>query len=256
MSHVYIFLSPFFYCKPSCSPFLSPQNTFSLIFSASVGMAMFRSQRANPFSTDSDEDLIMDAAEEEDEADPEIYNRFFKVEVGNDTIYLEDPAQLNDSGWNALHTCCMSFSTVNAGLKLIEELVRIGENLDHKTINGPGSFNSQWTALHMACAYGVEPLALKLLQEKANPTVQNSFGYTPLLEACHRGFVNIVSMLVQFQSPEDIDYIAKEELSIQSPFVSAPAQSALAEAARCGFPKIVSILLDAGASPNNSNHLG
>lgn len=223
--------------------------------SASVGMAMF-SRKGNPFSTNPDDNMIMDAAEEEDEADPNVYSQFFRIDVGNDIIYLEDPAYLNDSGWNALHTCCMSFSTVEAGLKLIEELVRIGEELDHKTINGPGSFNSQWTALHMACAYGVEPLALRLLQEKANPTVQNSFGYTPLLEACHRGFVNIVSMLVQFQTPNDIDYIAKEELSIQSPFVSAPAQSALAEAARCGFPRIVQILLDAGASPNNANYLG
>ena len=210
--------------------------------------------RRNPFSTNPDE-MIEDTVEE-DEADPNVYGQFFQVEVGNDIIYLEDPAYLNDSGWNALHTCCMSFSTAKAGLKLIEEYVRIGENLDHKTINGPGGFNSQWTALHMACAYGVEPLALKLLQEKANPTVQNSFGYTPLLEACHRGFVNIVGMLVQFQSPKDIDYIAKEELSIQSPFVSAPAQSALAEAARCGFPRIVQTLLDAGAFVDNANHLG
>ena len=100
----------------------------------------------------------------------------------------------------------------------------------------------------MCCAYGVEPLAQKLLDEGANPSTQNCYGYTPLLEASHRGFVNIVKMLTEKMSRADIDYIVKEELSIQSPFVSAPAQSALAEAARCGFPRIVQILLDAGAS--------
>ena len=221
-------------------------------------MAMFGAGR-NPFSTYSDEEddnMIAALKAAEEDADPEVYGHFYQLEVGADIIYLEDPAYLNDSGWNALHTCCMSFSTVKAGLKLIEEFVSRGESLDHKTIHGPGSFNREWTALHMACAYGVEPVALKLLQEKANPTVQNCYGYTPLLEACHRGFVNVVSMLVQFQSPRDIDYIAKEELSLQSPFVSAPAQSAIAEAARCGFPKIVQILLDAGANADNANYLG
>ena len=40
----------------------------------------------------------------------------------------------------------------------------------------------------------------------------------------------------------DLAYIPREELSNQSPFVSTPAQSALAEAARCGFPKIVQVI--------------
>jgi ankyrin repeat protein len=50
----------------------------------------------------------------------------------------------------------------------------------------------------MCAAYGVEPLALKLLQNGADPRTKNCYGYTPLLEACHRGFVNIVAMLLQF----------------------------------------------------------
>jgi ankyrin repeat protein len=152
----------------------------------------------------------------------------------------------------------MSFLSlqVSAGLLLVDEFVRRGRGLDQKTIQGPGSFNREWSYLHMACAYGIEPLVKKLLQEKADPRIINCYGYSPLLEACHRGYLNVVSMLLKYMSPDDVDYIPREDLSVQSPFVSAPAQAALAEAARCGFPKIVQLLLDAGCSRDNSNFLG
>ena len=161
----------------------------------SMGMSMF-----GPTQEDLDED---------DTADPQIYTEFFSVRVGSDQIYLEDPTYCNDSGWTALHTCCMSFSTVNAGLALVEEFVRRGYTLEDRTTNGPGSFNKGWTALHMCCAYGVEPLAQRLLNERADPSTKNCYGYTPLLEASHRGFVNIVTMLVERMSAQDIDYIVK-----------------------------------------------
>ena len=206
----------------------------------------------NPYA-DEEDDILADVHRRDETG--EDYKDFFYVDVGADKIYLEDPCFVNESGWTALHSCCMSFSTVAAATKLIDEFVRRGQSLDDKTEHGPGSFNRQWTALHMACAYGVEPLVLKLLQERANPNIKNCYGYTPLLEACHRGFVNIVGMLTQFSNSE-IDYIPREELSVQSPFVSAPAQSALAEASRCGFPRIVQLILDAGATRDNANHLG
>jgi ankyrin repeat protein len=71
--------------------------------------------------------------------------------------------------------------------------------------------------VYRACAYGVEPLAEKLVQEGADINCRNCFGYTPLLEACHRGFVNIVGYLVkgdvQNGMRADLGYIPSEEES-------------------------------------------
>jgi len=43
----------------------------------------------------------------------------------------------------------MSFATVGAGIALIEETIRLGGDINAKTIVGPGNFNKDWTALHM-----------------------------------------------------------------------------------------------------------
>lgn len=73
----------------------------------------------------------------------------FHITVGDDVIYLEDPLYENDSGWTALHACCMSFSTVPAGIVLVDKIVSLGGSLDVKTMAGPGSYNRQWTPLQM-----------------------------------------------------------------------------------------------------------
>jgi hypothetical protein len=41
----------------------------------------------------------------------------------------------------------------------------------------------------------------------------------------------------------DVAYIPDPKVAASSPFLSAPCQSALGEAARCGFYKIVQVLL-------------
>jgi hypothetical protein len=79
--------------------------------------------------------------EDEDEPNPDVYLKFFSVELGSEKIYIEDPTEINNCGWTPLHTCCMSFSTVPAGIKLIDEYLNRGFTLDSKTYNGPGSFN-------------------------------------------------------------------------------------------------------------------
>ncbi len=99
--------------------------------------------------------FLVEESDNEDEdddfnpIDPSVYTQFFKVTVNGDDIYLEDPLFENDSGWTALHTCCMSLSTISAGLSLIDEVTRLGGNLDVKTRMGPGSFNKGWTPLQM-----------------------------------------------------------------------------------------------------------
>ena len=98
---------------------------------------------------ENDEDSTAAAATELHEPDPAVYGRFFKVSVGEDDIYLEDALHENDAGWTPLHACCMSLSTVEAGLAIIEETIRRGGSLDIKTQYGPGTFNKGWTALQM-----------------------------------------------------------------------------------------------------------
>lgn len=97
------------------------------------------------FAPDSDSD------DEDDQNIPDEsgYSHFFSVVIGEDRIYLEDPLLVNEGGWTALHTCCMSFICVPAGISLIDEIVRLRGNLNAKTIHGPGTFNSEWTYLHM-----------------------------------------------------------------------------------------------------------
>lgn len=97
------------------------------------------------FAPDSDDEYENDAPE----PDPEVYTKFFKVIVNSDEIYIENPLEVNDSGWTALHTCCMSMSTATAGLALIDEIVRLGGDLEVKTLYGPGTFNKGWTPLQM-----------------------------------------------------------------------------------------------------------
>lgn len=60
-----------------------------------------------------------------------------------------------------------------------------------------------------------------------------------MLEACHRGFQDIVEILIR--GGADLKYIPSAEQSNSSPFVTAPAQTALAESARCGFHGIVQV---------------
>lgn len=90
-----------------------------------------------------------------------------------------------------------------------------------------------------ACAYGIDPLVEKLVESGADPNAVNSFGYSCLLEGCHRGFADIVRTLLK--SKVDLSYIPDPQVAGSSPFMSAPCQSALGESARCGFYKIVQV---------------
>lgn len=80
-----------------------------------------------------------------------------------------------------------------------------------------------------------------LVGEGADVNTTNSFGMTPMMEACHRGYMNICLMLLK-SGRVDLSYIAPGDLASRSPFVSSPPQSALAEAARSGFQKIVQVM--------------
>lgn len=85
----------------------------------------------------------------------------------------------------------------------------------------------------------MERLVEKLVDAGADVNTVNCFGYSPLLEACHRGFLGIVKQLIR--GGADFSYIPKEEDAQKSPFAGAPSQHALAESARCGFFRVVKV---------------
>eukprot|EP01035_Chromulina_nebulosa_P019811 gene19811-25755_t len=205
------------------------------------------------FQNDEDDDDD-DDYDDSDPPDPSQYAHFFHVKVGEDVIYIEDPIKENEAGWTPLHSCCMSFNTIPAGLALIDETLRLNGDLNIKTKSGPGSFNSGWTPLQMACAYGVEPIVEKLVKAGADLNATNSYGYSPLIESCHRGFLNIVLHLIKGRI--NLDYLPPYDLAQSSPFIGAPPHTALGETARAGFHKIVQVLIDSGADKDKPNALG
>eukprot|EP00595_Chromulina_sp_UTEXLB2642_P001275 CAMPEP_0196766534 /NCGR_PEP_ID=MMETSP1095-20130614/26012_1 /TAXON_ID=96789 ORGANISM="Chromulina nebulosa, Strain UTEXLB2642" /NCGR_SAMPLE_ID=MMETSP1095 /ASSEMBLY_ACC=CAM_ASM_000446 /LENGTH=568 /DNA_ID=CAMNT_0042129021 /DNA_START=61 /DNA_END=1764 /DNA_ORIENTATION=+ len=206
------------------------------------------------FFQNDDDDEDDDDYDDSEPPDPSHYAHFFHVKVGDDIIYIEDPIIENEAGWTPLHSCCMSFNTIPAGLALIDETLRLNGDLNIKTKSGPGSFNSGWTPLQMACAYGVEPIVEKLVKSGADLNATNSYGYSPLIEACHRGFLNIVLHLIKGRI--NLDYLPPYDLAQSSPFIGAPPHTALGETARAGFHKIVQVLIDSGADKDKPNALG
>lgn len=105
--------------------------------------------------------------------------------------------------------------------------------------------------MHRACAYGVEPIVMRLVDIGANVNTTNSYDYTPLLEACRRGYVEIVMCLIESQNRRDdaingkldVDYLPDTEMACKSPFACSAPQRALAEATRAGHSAIVQVQL-------------
>jgi hypothetical protein len=60
-----------------------------------------------------------------------------------------------------------------------------------------------------------------------------------MLEACHRGFHDIVEFLIKANA--NLRYIPSSKVLNSSLFMTAPPQTALAESARCGFLRIVEV---------------
>jgi hypothetical protein len=98
------------------------------------------------------------AAEPFDYEDP----RYLVVVANDERVVLEGVGEANADGWTALHACCHSPQTASAGLAVVEAMRRSGRGFEQRTLRGPGTGNKGWTALHMACAYGVEPLVVAL----------------------------------------------------------------------------------------------
>jgi ankyrin repeat protein len=154
-----------------------------------------------------------------------------------------------------LHACCHSQATVEAGLAIIEEMKQRRCGFEQKTLRGPGAGNEGWTALHMAAAYGIAPLVVCLIAAGANANTLNSLTWSPLNEACHRGFVVIARELVSV-GHADVKHLPDVDAHRRAPFARPPPQSPLGEAARCGFYDICKLLLESGALTEQTNYVG
>lgn len=185
----------------------------------------------------------------------------FSVTVHNQRIVLDDLTAQNADGWTPLHACCHSQSCVPAALAIVAKLCNSLSNsalfvvLEARTKRGPGSGNSGWTALHMACAYGIEPVAHALIQAGANIECENSHHWTPMLDVCHRGFLSIAKLLLPKLTSKALS-VVPEASPHRSVFARPPPQSFLGEACRCGFKDVAILLLEAGAPKDVANSIG
>ncbi|OQR95173.1 hypothetical protein ACHHYP_00240 [Achlya hypogyna] len=226
---------------------MKPQGA-TLILIGKDGVANVVEKKANdapPAHTNGDEAEI-------DESDTD---KYLIVNVGDDTVVL-DRLQLftpNAEGWTPLHASCHTLNTVDAGKTILKAMLEMDrdktlEVLEFRTTRGPGSFSTGFTPLHIACAYGIEVLALKLIKAKSDVNVKNSVLWSPLHEACHRGFMNIAKELLR--AGADPEGICPE-------FALCPfaGQSPLGEAARQGHVDVVKLLLDHGVDKNAVNNL-
>lgn len=191
-----------------------------------------------------------DSDDEENEL-KESNDTYLILYIGGDKIILDRATlnQPNNDGWTPLHACCHTLVSQDAGITILQELVARKENLNMKTSRGPGSFSCGWTPLHIACAYGLEALTLKLIRAGAEVNTTNSVGWTPLYDACHRGYTTVVSELLKAGAKHDV---ICPEFAL-CPF---PGQHPLAEAARQGHQDTVKALLEWGVDKNAVNKLG
>ncbi|KAJ0412376.1 hypothetical protein ATCC90586_009566 [Pythium insidiosum] len=189
--------------------------------------------------------------DEDDDGPAESNGDFLVVFVNGDKIVLDKKTLNipNNDGWTPLHACCHTLNAQEAGITILKELVDRKENLNLTTRRGPGSFSCGWTPLHIAVAYGLEALALKLIRAGAEVNTKNTVGWTPLYDACHRGYATVVRELLKAGAQHDV-------ICPEFALCPYPGQHPLAEAARQGGVEVVKVLLEWGVDKNAVNSLG
>lgn len=127
---------------------------------------------------------------------------------------------------------------VRAGQRT-QALQRIAGGAD---VNAPESSGNGTTALHWAVYQHDTDMVRALLQAGAEPTVQNQFGATPLMEAAAVGHTGIIRLLL--------------EAGAEVESVNFEGQTALMAVARTGNLAAARLLLDAGANPDARENWG
>ncbi|GBG26787.1 Ankyrin repeat domain-containing protein 27 [Hondaea fermentalgiana] len=164
-------------------------------------------------------------------------------------VALATIGEPNESGWTILHACCHQQACIPAAEKIIAVMVERGIDVDQKTTRGPGSYATGWTALHMACAYGLTPVVSALLAAGADVETTNSIGWKPLYEAVHRGYTDIARLLLKATATPD-------EIIPASLIAPYHAQYPLAHACRQNHPEVVTVLLEAGGAHVDAQNEG
>ncbi|KDO27104.1 hypothetical protein SPRG_07815 [Saprolegnia parasitica CBS 223.65] len=224
-----------------------PQGA-TIMLIGSDGVARVVEKKAD----DADAAPAIDAEPAIDENDAD---KYLVVNVADDRVVLDRAALFtpNADGWTPLHASCHTLNTVDAGKAILKAMLEMDRDqtmsvLGTKTTRGPGSFSAGFTPLHIACAYGIEALALKLIKAKSNVNTTNSVAWNPLHEACHRGFVSIAKELLR---------AGADPTAVCPEFALCPfaGQTPLGEAARQGHVDVVKLLLDHGVDKNAVNAL-
>jgi len=120
---------------------------------------------------------------------------------------------------------------------LAELLQRLSVDVDTRGEDGD-------SALHLACLYGREECAERLLAAGASPTAVDGDGGTPLHDAAAGGHLGIVRRLMEAGAAACVN-VADHD-----------GETPLHTGARGGHAEIVTLLLAAGADPSVTNAAG
>ncbi|XP_030630269.1 KN motif and ankyrin repeat domain-containing protein 2 [Chanos chanos] len=96
----------------------------------------------------------------------------------------------NKAGYTAIMLAALTPADSPEDIKVVQQLMQLGD------VNARVGQVGQ-TALHLAVRHGRLPIVRLLLEQGANPNVQDRAGTTPLIIACDRGHTEIVKVLLQ-----------------------------------------------------------
>jgi ankyrin repeat protein len=130
------------------------------------------------------------------------------------------------------------YAALDGDIKQVQSLLVQGASVNIRESFG----ESQNTALMKATESGHEEIVQLLLDAKADPNIQASYGITALMLAARKGSLAIVKSLLD----------AKADPNIQS----VHGETALMDATGAGHEKIVELLLKAKANPNIRDNTG
>lgn len=162
----------------------------------------------------------------------------FKAVINNDDnvrkIVAANPALVNAKnayGWTPLH-----WAAFKGRLDMVKYLVNQGAKVNDESTPG-------MTPLFLAATNGHDDIVKFLIHHGGNPNVvMGEFKWTPLMRACHKGYVNTVKELIQ----------AGADVNAKSAIKWTPAHNA----AESGSLDSFKLLVEHGANIKAENEMG
>jgi ankyrin repeat protein len=131
-------------------------------------------------------------------------------------------------------------------VELVEELLREGADLEVL-----GMWDN--TPLIIACTYGYSPIALRLIEQRANVHAKNELGASCLHYAAVEGMLDVVDKLLEVVTSEGVagdtvKFVNCGDAKVYNRYLDAYSQrTPLASASESNFTEVVTRLLSAGA---------